>query len=135
MNALRAFLLIVAAAVMATATTAVLADNFGPVRYDPAHDQLVIVMVYRGTNPNHHFSIQWGPCQKLDQPGEPAHQIAVNILDDQGNDAAKTNYTKTVRVPLKAISCRPARVSVWTPPHFFRSIDIPSRPHDAGRGN
>ncbi|MGH8227247.1 MAG: hypothetical protein ACREU3_04960 [Steroidobacteraceae bacterium] len=109
---------------MASATAA-MADNFGSVRYDPNRDQLIITVIYRGTHPNHHFSIRWGRCRKLDRPGEPAHQIAVNLLDDQGNDAAKKSYTETVRVSLAALSCRPARVSLWTPPDFHRTLDIP----------
>lgn len=128
MKAIHAVLSMAVALILATATGNALADGFGAVRYDPARDQLVIVMVYRGTTPDHHFSIQWGPCQRLDQPGEPAHQIALNVLDDQGNDAAKANYTKTVKVPLANLACRPAKVSVWTPPRHFRSLDIPVQP-------
>jgi hypothetical protein len=112
----RAFLLIAVAVAMATAATAVMADYFGPVRYDPNSDQLIVTMIYDGTNPDHHFSIYWDPCRKLDQPGAPAHQIAVSIVDNQGSDLAKKSYTKTIRVPLAALSCRPARVTLLTAP-------------------
>ena len=70
----RAFLLIAVTVAMATETAAVMADSFGPVRYDPKSDQLIVAMIYDGTNPDHHFSIQWGPCRKVDQPDQPAHQ-------------------------------------------------------------
>ncbi|MGC8519939.1 MAG: hypothetical protein ACP5P4_15695 [Steroidobacteraceae bacterium] len=114
----------VAVAMTFTATT-VMADNFGPVRYAPNHDQLIVTMIYDGTNPDHRFSLKWGPCRKLDQPGQPTHQIALDILDIQWKDAALKRYTKTIRVPLATLSCRPARVTLWTPPGFFRSLDIP----------
>ncbi len=123
---LRAFLLITVAVAMAAAPAAVMAASFGPVHYDPKSDQL---MIYDGTNPDHHFSIQWDPCRKLDQPGAPAHQIAVSIIDDQGNDAASKSYTKTISVPLAALSCRPARVTLVTQPNISglgrTTLDIP----------
>jgi len=122
----RAFLLIAVAVAMATNAASVMAASFGPVRYDPNSDQLIVTMIYDGTNPNHHFSIEWGPCRKLDQP---AHQtIDVSILDDQWNDAATKTYTETVRVPLATLSCRPATVTLRTAPDFLTSLDIPARP-------
>jgi hypothetical protein len=125
----RAFLLITVAVAMATAPAAVMADSFGPVRYDPKSDQLIVTMIYDGTNPDHHFSIQWDPCRKLDQPGAPAHQIAVSIIDAQGNDAAGKSYTKIISVPLAALACRPARVTLVTQPNISAlgrtTLDIP----------
>ena len=115
---------------MATVSAAVMADSIGSVRYDPKGDQLIVTMIYEGTNPDHHFSMQWDPCRKLvDQSGPaPAHQIGVLIVDDQGNDAAQKSYTKTIKVPLAALSsCRPARVTVVTQPIDYNSVtlDIP----------
>ncbi len=108
-------------------TTDAMAETFGPVRYDPKADQLIVTVIYDGTNPNHHFSTEWGRCRKLvDQPSEPAHQtINLGILDDQGNDAANKSYTETVRVPLAGLSCRPATVTLWTPPDQYASLEIP----------
>ena len=125
----RGCLLIAVAVAMATANAAVMAATFGPVRYDPNGDQLIVTMIYDGTNPNHHFSIRWGPCRKGEQIDQPAHQtIGVDILDDDYNDAAKKTYTETIRVPLANSSCRPATVTLWTPPNFSTSFDIPTRP-------
>ena len=45
------------------------ADNFQKVTYDPAADELIIVVVYRGTNPDHQFSLKWGPCIDRDGTG------------------------------------------------------------------
>ena len=124
-----AFLLITVAVAMATDTAGVMAATFGSVHYDSGSDQLIVTMIYDGTSPNHHFSIQWGPCRKLDQPGQPAHQtIDVSILDDQWNDAATKSYTQTVRVPLANLSCRPATVTLRTAPDFVMSLDVPARP-------
>jgi len=114
---------------MATATAAVMAASFGPVRYDPSRDELVVTMIYDGTNPDHHFSVQWGPCRKVDQQDHQAHQmIEVSVLDDQWNDTATKTYTKTVKVPLATLSCRPATVTLRTAPDFYESLDIPARP-------
>lgn len=115
---------------MATVTAAVMADDFGPVRYDLNGDQLIVTMIYDGTNPNHHFSIKWGQCYKLQGFDQPTQQLVdVWILDDQGNDAAKRNFTKTLNVPLPALPCRPATVTLLTYPLLHgggrATVDIP----------
>lgn len=132
----RRFSLIALAVAMATAPVAVMADDFGPVHYDPKSDQLIITMLYSGTNPDHHFSTQWGSCGKLQQTGPlPAHPTArppyettLTIIDDQWNDAARKSYTTTISVPLTVLSsCRPARVWLLTSPVLDNDIpvDIP----------
>ena len=125
----RAVLLIAVAVAMATDTAPVRAASFGTVRYDPNGDQLIVTMIYDGSNPNHHFSIQWGPCRKLDQPDQRGHQtIDLSVLDEQWNDAAMTTYTEIVKVPLATLSCRPATVTLRTAPDFITSLAIPARP-------
>jgi hypothetical protein len=100
------------------------ADNFGRVRYDRQTDRLVVTMIYRGTNPNHHFSLKWGPCQANqsgDQPG-----VTAQVLDDQYDDAAEQDFTKTVRFDLARMPCpRPVSVSLRTAPRFFYTLMIP----------
>jgi hypothetical protein len=100
------------------------ADNFAKIRYDRQTDRLVVTMVYRGTNPNHHFSIKWGPCQANqsgDLPGATAE-----VLDDQYSDAAEQDFTKTVRFSLAGMPCpRPVSVSLRTAPRFFYTLTIP----------
>ena len=118
------------AVAMALATTPVIAVTFESVRYDPNNDQLVVTLIYDGTNPDHHFSVEWGNCLKLDQPGAPAHQLNVDILDDQGNDATEKTYRKTVTVSLASLPCRPARVTLSTTPPVYwnrKTLDIPQR--------
>ncbi len=83
------FWLILAAAATFFALAAE-ADNFGKVRYDKQTDRLVVTMLYRGTNPNHNFSLKWGPCQANqsgDLPGATAE-----VLDDQYEDAAEQDF-------------------------------------------
>src|SRR5260221_13669567 len=87
------------------------ADNFRRVTYDPVTDELVIVVVYRGTNPDHQFSLKWGPC--VDRGGNQ-HEVVAEILDQQFQDAARKDYKKTVRMSLAAMDCRPAAVTLKT---------------------
>jgi len=112
---------------MVTVSIPAMADAFGSAHYDPKSDQLIVTMLYEGTNPSHHFSIQWGPCRKMfTQLHEPPHKvIEVEIVDDQGNDAATKSYTKVVRVPLAGMSCRPSSVVLRTQPNITISLDIP----------
>jgi len=54
------------------------ADTFSRAYYDARTDQLVVSMIYSGTNPKHTFTLQWGQCQnvngsklpELDAPGQ-----------------------------------------------------------------
>ena len=107
--------------------TVVKADTFGPVHYEPKTNQIVVIIHYRGTNPNHHFAIQWGRCRKLHGQLHGPAPLGINlgILDEQGNDAARKRYTKLVKVPLAGMSCRPATVTLWTSPNQYVSIVIP----------
>jgi hypothetical protein len=100
------------------------ADNFQKVSYDPATDELVIVVLYRGTNPDHQFSLKWGPC--IDRGGN-RHEIVAELLDQQFQDAARKDYKKTVRMSLAALDCRPAAVTLRTAPRFDYTLTIPRR--------
>jgi len=104
------------------------ADNFQRVTYDPAADELVIVVVYRGTNPDHQFSLKWGPC--IDRGGN-RRGITAELLDQQYQDAARKDYKKTVRMSLAAMDCRPAVVTLRTAPRFYYAVTVPER--EAGR--
>lgn len=117
----------IAAVAMVTVSIPAMADAFGSAHYDPKNDQLIVTMLYDGTTPNHHFSIQWGPCRKVfTQLHEPPRKvIEVDIVDDQGNDAATRSYSEIVRVPLAGMSCRPSSVVLWTQPDVTISLDIP----------
>ena len=100
------------------------ADNFRKVTYDPVTDELVIVVIYRGTNPDHQFSLKWGPC--IDRGGNQ-HEIAAELLDQQFQDAARKDYKKTLRMSLAAMDCRPAAVTLRTAPRFYYTLTVPER--------
>jgi hypothetical protein len=115
--------LIIAAAATLTSLGA-RADNFANIRYSKQTDRLVVTMLYRGTNPNHNFSLKWGPCQ-ASQSGGLAGATA-EVLDDQYGDAAEQDFSKTVRLSLAGMPCpRPASVTLRTAPRFFFTLTIP----------
>ena len=100
------------------------ADNFAKVRYDRQTDRLVVTMIYRGTNPNHNFSLKWGDCQANQSGNLPG--ATAEVLDDQYDDTAQQEFTKTVRLSLAGMPCpRPASVSLRTAPRFFYTLTIP----------
>lgn len=103
---------------------AALADNFAKVYYDSGKDQLVATIVYRGTNPDHTFSLKWGPCAQATDGSGLA--IDAEVLDDQWQDAAQQNFTKTTRFDLKDVQCRPARLTLRTAPRFEYVVQIPA---------
>jgi hypothetical protein len=100
------------------------ADRFVNVHYDAVQDQLVVALAYRGTNPDHTFSLQWGPCKTLAKGG---YQIEATVLDSQWQDAAKRDFTKTTRFSLAGLRCRPAELTVRTAPRFFYTLQVPAR--------
>lgn len=103
------------------------ADTFANVRYDPRTDELVVTMIYRGTNPNHTFTLQWGNCEGS-SAGDKSAGITADVLDSQWNDAALQPYKKTVRFSLASLSCRPAKLTLRTAPRFLYTIFIPRAP-------
>lgn len=100
------------------------ADSFQRVSYDPATDELVIVVAYRGTNPDHEFSLKWGPC--IDR-GDNRREIVAELLDQQSQDAARKDFRKTVRMSLGGMDCRPASVTLRTAPRFYYTLTVPAR--------
>ncbi len=93
------------------------ADNFGKIYYDKKADQLVVTMLYRGTNPNHKFSLKWGECL-ADQTGN-LPGVTVEVLDDQFEDEEQQDFKKTARFDLAGLPCRPASVTLRTAHHDF----------------
>ncbi len=100
-------------------------DNFGPGYYDRATDELVVTMLYGGTNPNHRFTLKWGLCQ-LDDSGRRLPLATADILDDQFNDTEQQQFTIAARFSLADMPCpRPAKVTVSTAPGFSFELLIP----------
>jgi hypothetical protein len=100
------------------------ADTFSRMTYDGRKDELVITMRYRGTNPDHTFSLQWGQCK--DTAGSQPHQIVADVLDSQGQDAERADFTKTTRFALTDLRCRPATLLLRTAPGFNYILLIPA---------
>ncbi len=98
------------------------ADNFGRVLYDRMNDQLVVTMLYRGTNPNHTFSLKWGRCRSTQSDELP--EVTAEVLDDQFSDLAKKSFRKTTAFSLEGLPCRPARVTLRTAPRFIYTLTI-----------
>lgn len=101
------------------------ADNFANVFYDSHNDQLVVTMRYRGTNPSHEFTLQWGPCK--DHPDGHSHEIVAEVLDSQWQDAAQRTFKVTTRFSLADLSCRPAAVTLRNAPRFYCTLQIPAK--------
>lgn len=113
-----------AAILSAFAAPALRADTFSSVYYDPNKNELVVTMVYGGTNPDHQFSMQWGACQSLGND-DSNHQIVGEVLDSQWNDAAQHTFTKTLHFSLAGLNCRPATVTLRTAPRFEYTLQVP----------
>jgi hypothetical protein len=101
------------------------ADNFADVHYDAGDDALVVTMQYRGTNPDHRFSLRWGRCK--DAPNGGGRQIGAEVIDSQWRDAAQRDFVTTTRFPLRDVSCRPATVTLRSAPRFYFSVPVPAR--------
>jgi hypothetical protein len=112
------------AAAAAFFSAGVRADNFAKVRYEEQTDRLVVTMIYRGTNPNHKFTLKWGECQANQSGSLPG--ATAEVLDDQFDDMAQQDFTKTVRLSLAGMPCsRPASVTLRTAPRFYYTLTIP----------
>lgn len=111
-----------AAAILPSAAQA---DNFANVYYDAGKDQLLVTISYRGTNPDHTFSLQWGMCK--DSADGKTREIAVDVLDSQWQDAARRDFKKTTRFSLADLTCRPATLTLRTAPRFLYTLQIPAR--------
>jgi hypothetical protein len=123
MNKRAAFWLLSGAVINFLAPTAH-ADNFGEIHYDKKNNQLVVTMLFRGTNPNHKFSLKWGECQAAQSGNLPG--VTVEVLDDQFDDEEQQDFKKIMRFSLDALPCpRPASVTLRTAPRFFYTLTIP----------
>lgn len=122
----RTAVVIVAAVWLCTAAVAAaFAANFESARYDQEADELVVTLAYRGTNPDHGFSIKWGSCEADRAAG--SLRISAHVVDSQWNDLARESFTGTARFSLRDLRCRPARVTLFTAPQFSLVVMIPAR--------
>ena len=101
------------------------ADTFSRAYYSAKTDQLVVTMSYRGTNPDHVFTVQWGVCKSHTNGGR--REIDAEILDSQSQDVEQQDFEKTLRIDLAEVACRPARLTLRTAPHFIYTLQIPAK--------
>ncbi len=112
-------------AALATPWDAAWSDNFADVHYDARKDQLIVTILYRGTNPDHAFSLNWGQCRAL--PNGGSREIVAEVLDSHWNDAAERDFRTTQKFSLEALKCRPAKVTLRMAPRFYYTLQIPAR--------
>jgi hypothetical protein len=101
------------------------AEAFGPVTYDAKSDELVVTITYSGTNPDHTFSLAWNRCTT--HP-DGTTDVQAEVIDSQARDAVSRDFTKTVRLSLAGLSCRPATVTLHSWPNSFTTVRVPKHP-------
>jgi hypothetical protein len=86
-----------------------LGETIVEARYEPRRDQLFTRIAYRGTSAQHKFALQWEACA-----GTPDSErdVAVRMIDEQGDDIAARNFVVTRRFQLADLPCRPVRVTL-----------------------
>lgn len=107
------------------AVTAAAAANLMSARYDEETDELVVMLAYRGTNPDHTFSIEWGSCQSAGAVG--TSRISARVIDSQEKDPARKAFTRTTRFSLQDLRCRPVTVTLFAASQFTIDVMIPAR--------
>jgi hypothetical protein len=98
------------------------ADSFSRVYLDANTGELVVVMRYRGTNPDHAFSLKWGKCSAAADGNLP--EVSAEVLDDQWRDQAQRDFKKTARFSLAELPCRPAKLTLRSAPRFIYTLVI-----------
>jgi hypothetical protein len=97
------------------------ADILGA-HYDPAADELVVDIAYRGTNADHEFSVRWGSCSEASPP-----RTVGRLIDRQGNDPARGDYRVRERLALTELPCRPAIVTLRLGRVAHTDVYVPKR--------
>ena len=79
------------------------ADDFAKVYYDASTDELVVTMIYSGTNPDHAFSLRWGQCKEATDSN--ASEVEVEVLDSQwgGPGPPRLQQDGTIRLNRPAV--------------------------------
>lgn len=114
------FAVIVAVAVSNRAS----AVAFSSISYDAKSDELVVTLIYSGTNPSHAFSLQWDKCVR--HP-DGTNDATAQVVDSQERDAVSQDFKKTVRFSLEGLTCRPATVTLRVGPRTYTSVGVPAK--------
>lgn len=102
-----------------------LAASFVDARYDADADELVVTLAYRGTHADHVFSVEWGSCATTGTPG--SFGLSARVTDSKWDDPAREAFNKTVRFSLRNVHCRPATITLFSPPQFTIIVVVPAR--------
>lgn len=100
------------------------AASFLSASYDGRTDEIIVRLAYRGTNPDHEFTLEWGECQTT---SEGSYEIAARMHDSQWDDRARQPFERSVRFSLADLRCRPATVTLHTEPNFRITVNVPAR--------
>ena len=118
---LRAFLCLILALTSLPSLSMNLIDAF----YDADTDELVFTIAYRGSHPDHTFTVAWETCRTM---GDGHQEIFGIVLDSDPRDPARIELKKTERVSLETFSCHPAIVAIGLAnPLYRRVLTIPAR--------
>jgi hypothetical protein len=101
------------------------AEAFGNAAYDSKTDELIVTILYSGTNPDHEFSLRWDPC--IAHP-DGTTDVRAQLIDSQERDEARQEYQKTVHLSLRDLACRPARVTLRAGPRTYVALQVPAAP-------
>jgi hypothetical protein len=100
------------------------AASFLDATYERTSDELVVRIAYRGTHPDHQFSLQWDECEEAAANG--SYQISARVIDSHWNDRARRDFERVVRFALNDLQCRPATVTLFIEPNFRISVEVPA---------
>jgi hypothetical protein len=107
-----------AAAVLALAALPSGAADIVGARYDANADEIVVDIVYRGTQPGHRFAVEWGPCTDSG--------VAARLVDRQGDDPAREEFRVRERIALGGLPCRPAEVTLRLGKVSHARVQVPA---------
>ena len=114
------------AAVLALAALTAAAADIRDASYDAERDEIVVKIAYRGTNPDHDFTVQWGPCFET---GGPPAGVVGRLVDQQGEDIAREEFRVTERIGLGGLACRPAVVTLRLGKVSHMRVYVPAAPN------
>lgn len=104
--------------VLALAALPVQAADIVGAGYDAKADEIVVDIVYRGTQPGHRFAVEWGPCTETG--------VAARLVDTQGSDIAKDEFRVRERIGLGGLPCRPAVVTLRLGKVSHARVQVPA---------
>lgn len=111
-------------AALLAATGPVAAADILRAAYDPAADELIVEIAYRGTHAKHDFFVEWGPCARDQAP----NGVVGRLIDTHGRDAAQHEFRTVERLSLARLPCRPAIATLRLGRVAHTNVYVPPRP-------